>query len=130
MFLDSSAMVAMIHPEPDAEIYASRLEESGEGFTTALHMFETVVALCRLRKALIEETTFIVEEFLRRARVQMIAIEGDDHVGALQAFQAYGKGTGHPAQLNMGDCFAYAVAKRLGLSLLYKGYDFKHTDLA
>jgi len=48
----------------------------------------------------------------------------------VRAYARYGKGTGHPAQLNFGDCFSYAAAKRVGAPLLYKGADFSHTDLA
>lgn len=48
---------------------------------------------------------------------------------ALAAFERFGKGSGHPAQLNLGDCFAYAIAKRHGIKLLYKGNDFSQTDL-
>jgi ribonuclease VapC len=130
MFVDSSALVSMILPEEDGEALSARLEENGEGFTSALHLFETTIALGRERKAPLAEMMLVAEEFLRRAGVRLVAIEADDHVGALQAFQTYGKGTGHPAQLNMGDCFAYAAAKRLGLELLYKGNDFAQTDMA
>ncbi|TGT30555.1 type II toxin-antitoxin system VapC family toxin, partial [Mesorhizobium sp. M4B.F.Ca.ET.169.01.1.1] len=49
---------------------------------------------------------------------------------AIQAFADYGKGRGHPAQLNLADCLSYASAKSRGMSLLYKGNDFSHTDLA
>jgi len=52
-----------------------------------------------------------------------------DGLTALEAFARYGKGRGHPAQLNMGDCFAYAAAKNAGASLLFKGSDFGHTDI-
>ena len=49
---------------------------------------------------------------------------------ALGAFDRFGKGSGHPARLNLGDCFAYAMAKQHGVPLLYKGDDFSQTDLA
>jgi ribonuclease VapC len=50
--------------------------------------------------------------------------------GVIEAYAKYGKGTGHPARFNFGDCFSYAMAKRLGVSLLYTGNDFVRTDLA
>lgn len=130
MFVDSSALVAMLLPEPEGQILAARLHEAREGFTSSLAIFETVLALRRLRGTPIGETNLLVEEFLRRAGVRIVEIEADEHIGALQAFEVYGKGTGSIAQLNLCDCFAYAVTKRLGASLLYKGEDFKHTDLA
>jgi len=130
MFVDSSALVAMLMPEPDGHILASRLQERTEAYTSSVAIFETVLALRRLRGAPIPEMNLLVEEFLRRASVRVVEVEADEHVGALQAFEVYGKGSGHPAQLNLADCFAYAVAKRLGVPLLYKGNDFSHTDLA
>ncbi|MEW9838022.1 type II toxin-antitoxin system VapC family toxin [Mesorhizobium marinum] len=130
MFVDSSALVAMILPEPDGQAFASRLQESGESFTSPVAIFETTLALRRMRGAPLAEVVLVIEEFLRRAGSHIVQVDADDHIGALQAFEMYGKGTGSPAQLNLSDCFAYAVAKRLGVPLLYKGYDFAHTDLA
>lgn len=68
-------------------------------------------------------------EFLGLARVAVVAIEPSAAHGALDAFARYGKGTQHPAQLNLGDCFAYAQAKSLGAALLFKGDDFSMTDI-
>jgi len=71
-----------------------------------------------------------VREFLTRSNV-VIEDAGDsllEELGA--AYAKYGKGSGHPACLNMGDCISYAMAKQAGVSLLYKGNDFSHTDLA
>ena len=56
-------------------------------------------------------------------------ISSQEADAALDAFSRFGKGQGHPAQLNMGDCFAYAVAKNRRVPLLYKGNDFVHTDV-
>jgi ribonuclease VapC len=64
------------------------------------------------------------------ANVETVPITREIGDLALQAFEKYGKGRGHKAQLNMGDCFAYACAKSLGVPLLYKGDDFAKTDLA
>lgn len=61
--------------------------------------------------------------------IQLIAIQPDMGLEALKAFARYGKGQGHPAQLNMGDCFAYAVAKTHNVPLLFTGNDFPHTDI-
>lgn len=63
------------------------------------------------------------------AQIRLVPITTDDAGRALDAFARYGKGTGHPARLNMGDCFAYAVARNHGVPLLYKGEDFALTDL-
>ncbi len=60
----------------------------------------------------------------------MVEISADLVEGLADVHQRYGKGLGHPARLNMGDCFSYALAKKSGDPLLYKGDDFSHTDLA
>jgi ribonuclease VapC len=118
----------MIAPEEDGEEIASRVASSAT--TSPIAIYETVLAVCRVRKAPVAEALLIVSEFLQRAGIKSMAIDGNQHVLALGAFERYGKGTGHPARLNMGDCFAYAMAKQAGVPLLYKGDDFALTDLA
>ena len=66
---------------------------------------------------------------VRRAAVDIAPIDAAVAEDATDAFARFGKGTGHPARLNFGDCLVYAVAKRRGLPLLFKGDDFGHTDL-
>ena len=68
-------------------------------------------------------------DFLRAAGVAVQSIQPETAHVALEAFARYGKGRGHPARLNLGDCFAYAQAKVGGASLLYKGEDFSKTDI-
>jgi ribonuclease VapC len=127
---DSSALVAILAPESDGVKIAARLQDRKDAFTSPLVIFETVLALRRLRQAPIAEMIFIVREFLARAGVEVRPIDADLYLTALQAHELYGKGSGHPARLNMGDCFSYAMAKRAGVPLLYKGNDFAQTDLA
>lgn len=128
-FVDSSALVALIAPEPEGQALAQQLQLEPLHVTSPLVMFETVLALCRIRQAPIEEMTFIVHDFLARARISVEPVEADTYLTALQAFDRYGKGSGHPARLNFGDCFSYATARRFGVSLIYKGDDFSHTDI-
>ncbi len=71
----------------------------------------------------------VVKLFLQASRIGVEPITAAHAALALEAHARFGKGTGHPAQLNMGDCFSYALAKSLGLSLLFKGNDFIHTDI-
>jgi ribonuclease VapC len=68
-------------------------------------------------------------EFLALAGIAVAPIEASAAHAALDAFARYGKGTQHPAQLNLGDCFAYAQAKSSGAALLFKGDDFSKTDV-
>jgi ribonuclease VapC len=70
-----------------------------------------------------------VREFLEAAGIRTVSVTDKEAETALDAFSRYGKGRGHPAQLNMGDCFAYAVAKNYRASLLFTGEDFSKTDI-
>ncbi len=128
--VDSSVLVAVLAPEVDGQAFAMRIQESSAPITSPLAVFETVLALCRLRQASVADMTAVVSEFLARAGARILPMDADLHIAALQAHERYGKGTGHPARLNMGDCFSYAMARRAGVPLLYKGEDFALTDLA
>ncbi len=128
MFLDASAIVAILTREPEADLLTDRLEEAAAPVTSPIAVFEAVLGICRKRHASIEEARQDVGEFLSAARVALVPLTAREAETALEAFSRYGKGRGHPAQLNLGDCFAYAVAKNYGMSLLYKGEDFDKTD--
>ncbi|HXR26140.1 MAG TPA: type II toxin-antitoxin system VapC family toxin, partial [Candidatus Binataceae bacterium] len=92
-------------------------------------VFEATVGICRERHASIDEAEGEVREFLELAGIELVPITAKETETALAAFSRYGKGRGHPAQLNLGDCFAYAVAKNHRTSLLFKGVDFNQTDI-
>jgi ribonuclease VapC len=87
------------------------------------------LGICRERHASVEEAGEDVREFLAVAGVRAVPITEQEAETALAAFSRYGKGRGHPAQLNLGDCFAYAIAKSYRTTLLFKGEDFDKTDI-
>lgn len=130
MFVDASALLAILLREADSERMARALEAAPAAFTSPIAVFETVAGL--MREAQLPRV--VAEEHVRAAvaasRIKVIPITAEIGHLAIDAFDRYGKGRGHPAQLNMGDCFAYACAKAHGLRLLYKGDDFSRTDLA
>jgi ribonuclease VapC len=130
MFVDASALVAMLAPEDDGALFASRLDSSRSATTSPLAVFETVLALRRLREVASAEVLQVVLAFLDRSKVEVVGMEPGLYLPALRAHDLYGKGSGHPARLNIGDCFSYAMAKHAGVPLLYKGEDFAQTDLA
>lgn len=141
MFLDASAIVAILGREPGYEEIVKRLDAArGPLRVSPLVIFESVSALARIksgkayRKAAqrdaAEDARRSVLSFIKDGGIEEIAISSEIGRLALAAFAAYGKGGGNPAKLNFGDCFAYACAKSLGVSLVYKGNDFAHTDLA
>ena len=129
MFVDASAIVAILTREPDADVLADTLDAARAPITSAVAVFEATLGLCRKRHASVAEAQADVTEFLTVAGVQTVPITAEDADAALDAFSRYGKGRGHPAQLNMGDCFAYAVAKTHRVALLFKGDDFSKTDI-
>ncbi len=120
----------MILREPDAQALADRLETASAPMTSPLAVYETVLAIARQREGGVASAREDVRLLLEAARVRVVSILPGEADVALDAFVRYGKGQGHPAQLNMGDCFAYASARSREVPLLFKGNDFSHTDLA
>ena len=129
MFVDASAIVAILTGEPEADTLADILDAARLPITSAVAVFEAVLGICRKRHASVAEAQDDVREFLETAGIQTVSITDREADGALEAFARYGMGRGHPAQLNMGDCFAYATAKNYRASLLFKGEDFTKTDI-
>ena len=130
MFVDASAIVAILTRAPDADALADALQRDSKPITSALAVFEATLAIRRKRRGSVEETHADVRDFLQTAGIGQVPIAGDDDAMALAAFARFGKGSGHKAQLNMGDCFAYTSARRHGATLLFKGNDFSLTDIA
>lgn len=129
MFLDASAMVAILSAEPDGTTLIRCLEDAEAPITSALAIFETVAALSRKLKQDIAVSQSQVERFLQAAGVRLVPIAAAESRAALAAHARYGKGRGHPAQLNFGDCFAYACARVHDVPLLFIGDDFSRTDI-
>jgi ribonuclease VapC len=129
MFVDASAMVAILTREAEADALADILGGARSPITSAIAIFEAVLGICRKRHASVDEAEQDVRDFLDLAGIRAVPITEREAETALAAFSRYGKGRGHPAQLNLGDCFAYAVAKNLRTSLLFKGEDFDKTDI-
>ncbi len=130
MFVDASALVAILLREPEADAFANRLAEAEAVFTSPVAAFETVVAIMRNERISRYRAEAKLAENISAANITVMDITPEIGRLALDAFERYGKGRGHPAQLNMGDCFAYACARAKGVPLLYKGDDFARTDLA
>ncbi len=129
MFVDASAIVAILTREPEADELADLLGEAQSPITSPIAVFEAALGMCRKRHATVEEAEADIRDFLAAANVRSVAVTPKEAETALAAFSRYGKGRGHPAQLNLGDCFAYAVAKNTGTALLFKGEDFGKTDI-
>lgn len=130
MFVDTSVVVAILAGEADAADWSAKIEQAPRRITSPLVMLEAAMRLSSLLAVEPIAAETAIEAFLREAEIEVVPIEGGDAKLAIQAFSDYGKGRGHPAQLNLADCLSYASAKSRGMSLLYKGNDFSHTDLA
>ena len=128
MFVDASAIVAILTRESEADKLADTIEKARTPITSPIAIFEATLGVCRKRHASVEEAEQDVGEFLELAGVRIEPITDKDARTALAAFSRYGKGRGHPAQLNLGDCFAYAMAKNARTGLLFKGEEFDKTD--
>jgi ribonuclease VapC len=129
IFIDASAIVAILTDEDDAAAFIDELEAVAERFTSPVAIFEAALGICRKRHSSVCEAYEDILQFLTIAGVQNIAIAPADAKTALDAFSRFGKGRGHPAQLNMGDCFAYAMASGRNAAVLFKGNDFEKTDV-
>jgi ribonuclease VapC len=128
-FVDASAIVAILTREPEADALVNMLDEAQKPITSPVAVFEATLGICRKRHVSVEEAAEDIREFLDLARIELIPITRRETDTALVAFSRYGKGRGHPAQLNLGDCFAYAMAKNHRATLLFKGNDFNQTDV-
>ncbi|WP_010162098.1 type II toxin-antitoxin system VapC family toxin [Sphingomonas sp. PAMC 26617] len=130
LFLDASAMVAMLTGEPGSPEIEERFGAADEIVCSAVSLWETSRAVAKIRTVPIPLAFAEIETFVADFAIRLVPIGATESRAAVDAYHRYGKGTGHPARLNMGDCFAYACAKTNAATLLYKGDDFLHTDLA
>jgi ribonuclease VapC len=126
MIIDTSALIAILRDEPEAAAYAKAIETAISRRMSAANFVEAAIVIDGSRDPvasrrfddLVREASLIIEPITEaQARI------------ARDAYRDFGKGSGHPAKLNFGDCFAYALAKVMGEPLLFKGDDFAHTDL-
>lgn len=130
LFVDASALVAMMLKESDALEIADQMDFATELIWSPMSCWETVVSLAKQRKWDVSVALGEVYSFGREYGLRSVPIGDREYFVAIEAHRIYGRRSEHPAKLNMGDCFAYACAKTNGARLLYKGSDFVHTDLA
>lgn len=126
--VDASALVAILLGEPEAEQFVAILESHERACVCPLSVYDTVAALVREFSCSVSDARISVSDLLDYAGIAVIPISLEHNELALTAFDRYGKGR-HPASLNMGDCYSYALAKAMRMPLLFKGSDFSRTDL-
>jgi ribonuclease VapC len=126
VIVDTSALVAIINGEVEAEKFNELLALSYLPKLSAASYLETGTVVDRKK---VREVSVLLDILLENYGVQIVPVTEKLARDARAAFNRYGKGMGHKAQLNFGDCFVYALAKEAGEPLLFKGDDFKHTDV-
>ena len=128
MFLDASAIIAIIARESDATSLAARLGQATHVVTSPIAIYESVLGLVRVGNTSIADATSVLDLFLKEVGATIVSIDEASGRAAVAAFARFGKGR-HAAALNLGDCFAYACAATHDMPLLCKGDDFPRTDI-
>jgi ribonuclease VapC len=123
--LDTSAVVAIILGEPEAEEFRKVIALAKGASMSAASWFECAMVLHGRDAALVD----VLRQFLTMTRIAVVPVDAANAARAYDAFRRYGRGSGHPARVNFGDCFAYALASSLRAPLLFKGDDFAATDV-
>ena len=126
MIVDSSALVSIIYGESDSIPYSMLLDSADSLCISAATFLETSVVVDARKSPVLSNR---VEELIERFNIVIEPVTAEQARIARQAYRDYGKGSGHGANLNFGDCFAYALAKATGEALLFKGRDFSRTDI-
>ena len=126
MIIDSSAVVAILRREPDAHRFAISISGAVEKRISAANYFEAAIVFESSRSR-VPSRQF--DEFFLTSGINVEPVTEVHARLAREAYRDYGRCSGHPARLNFGDCFAYALARATGEPLLFKGDDFSHTDL-
>jgi ribonuclease VapC len=125
MVIDTSAIVAIVLGEDDGEIYLDKLRRSADPRMSAANVIEAAMVV-EARHG--PEAGRDLQLLLDSAKVEVEPVRPEHVHAAIAAWRRFGKGR-HPAQLNLGDCFAYALARTMGEPLLFKGDDFGQTDV-
>jgi len=127
MIVDASAIVAILRNEPEADAFAEAITAAEVRRVSAVSYVETAAVIEGGRNPIASRR---FDDFFREASFTIEAVTVLQARIAREAYRDYGKGSKHPAQLNLGDCFAYALAKSMDEPILFKGRDFGYTDLA
>lgn len=125
MVIDTSALIAILTGEPDAERYEGAIDRDASRLMSVASILEAAIVL---EKRFGQEGAGALDEILRRLPIEAMPVDSDQLEWARCAHHMFGRGH-HPAALNFGDCFSYALAKTTGEPLLYKGSDFSRTDM-
>ena len=127
MIVDTSAIIAILRDEPDADVYVKAIAAAGAPRISAGTYIEAAIVVDVNRDPVLSGR---FDDLVREAGLRIEPVTEQQARLARRAYRDFGKGSGHPAGLNFGDCFAYALARTSGERLLFKGDDFSHTDVS
>jgi ribonuclease VapC len=127
VIVDTSALIAILRDEPDARLYANAIEQADSRRLSAANFVEAAAIIDSARDPVASRR---FDDLCREAELTIEPVTEAQARIAREAYRDFGRASGHPAKLNFGDCFAYALAKAKGESLLFKGSDFAHTDIS
>lgn len=126
MIIDTSALLAILRDEPEAAACAEAIRRAASRRLSAVGFVETAAVIDAGRDPVASRG---FDDLLRAAQIAVDPVTEAQARIARDAYRDFGRGSGHPAKLNFGDCFSYALAKVTGEPLLFKGKDFVHTDV-
>jgi ribonuclease VapC len=126
MIVDTSALIAILKQEPEWETFANILDSVDSSRISASTYVELSIVVDRWKNPTASRR---IDELIEQFRITIEPVSVEQARIARQAYRDYGKGSGHPASLNFGDCFSYALARAKREPILFKGADFVHTDL-
>ena len=126
MIIDSSAILAILKNEAEAELFSEAIEAAPTVRISAASYLETSIVVDGYKNPKLKAR---MEEILDNPGITIEPVTPEQARVARQAYRDYGRGSGHPAKLNFGDCFSYALARSMREPILFKSDDFIHTDL-
>lgn len=126
MVVDTSALVAILNDEPERRVFNESIEAASATYVSAANLLETRIVLFAGSG---EAAILALDAFLLESGITVVEVSSRIADLAFDAYRRFGKGTGHGAGLNFGDCFSYALARYLDVPLLFKGDDFSRTDI-
>ena len=126
MIVDASALISILRDEPSAPSCVRVIATAATRRISAANFLEAAIVIDGSRDPVASRR---FDDLIREARIIIEPVTEMQVRIAREAYRDFGKGSGHPAKLNFGDCFAYALAKTFAEPLLYVGDDFQHTDV-
>ncbi len=126
MIVDSSAIMAILNEEPEAEACLAAIRATRQAKMSAATFLECALVVDGYGRV---DLSADLEPMVERLGITVVPVSVEQVRLGRVAHQRFGRGSGHPARLNLGDCFAYALAKDTGEPLLYKGDNFVHTEV-